>query len=52
MRRAFEEALAVLEMERESVGWKQKMDIALEAKFQCSQVVIEVVLACMGAVGI
>ena len=44
-------AVAVLEIKEESVGWEQKMEIAIEAKVWCSEVATEVVLACMGVVG-
>jgi alkylation response protein AidB-like acyl-CoA dehydrogenase len=45
-------AMCVLESQEQSLGWEQRLEIALEAKVWCSDIASKAVIECMSVVGI
>jgi alkylation response protein AidB-like acyl-CoA dehydrogenase len=44
-------AMCVLESQEQSLGWEQRLEIALEAKVWCSDIASKAVIECMSVVG-
>ena len=44
-------AMCVLESQEETLGWEQRLEIALEAKVWCSDMAPKAVIECMSVVG-
>ena len=44
-------AMCVLESKEQSLGWEQRLEVAVEAKVWCSDMAPKAVIECMGVVG-